>query len=239
MADDESVAEGIDTVAATRGAGTWGEVISVEETNYPVEVLGLLPPDAPEAKASVSFTYGMSGGGGLKLDVGIASFGISAKYSIDDSLKIVGKAGEASVASLLIPVEVTTQQFRPEGAAEWFEAKRYRLVRLSAARPSLGGLTNIVSPADLLKRKDASPITIGGGTAPTIKESSAELELNVEASLKLPLAVDPTGKPTDTATLSATLSGTVSAESSCEIPANLTYNLYWLRWLAGACYVRA
>jgi hypothetical protein len=238
MLDEATADEGLDTTLETRTSGKWGEVLSVDERSHPVEALGLLPPDAPLAKATVAFTYGVSGGGGLKLDVGIASFGVSASYGVKDGLEIEGVPGEARIESLLVPLEVTTQLFQPDGASEWFQRKRYRLIRLDATRPWLGARTNVVPAEELLKRRDSAPIPIGGGNAPTTKNSSMELEVKVELAFKLPLAHGADGAVTDTATLSASLSGKVAAESSCEIPANMGYDLYWLHWLAGACYVK-
>lgn len=231
---DPSVLERRDALEDVQERGEWGEIVAIERITRPFEVLGLLAPDAPDASATAGFGYAAGGKSGFELSVGIATFGMSVSYAIEDAVEIPGEGGAASVGTLHIPLNRVTQRFRPSGSTEWFERYRYELVMLDPIHNNIG-FTAATVPADqILARRDPPPVTVGG-SAPTNRSTKRQVDVEVSLEIALPLSAAEKGP---SLTLSASLSGSVSSELSYELPANATYELYWLNGLEGGCFVR-
>lgn len=230
---DVASARRLDGLEGGREPGEWGEIVEVKRITQPIDVVGLLAPDGPEAKATAGFTYAAKSGAGVELSLGIATLGVKVSYALEDGLEIPGEDGSASVGTLLLPVERITQRFRPEGSAEWFERWRYELVMLDPVYPNLGAAARSVPPEELLEKR-RHPGTQVGGSAPMNRSTSRSVE--VEVSLEIGLPLSDAAKP-PTMTLSASLTGSVSVELGYELPANAGHELFWLERMAGGCFI--
>jgi len=222
--------------AVVHDRGQWGDIVSVERVYSTLPVLGLAAPDAAGAKATATFTFSVKGSAGLKLSLGIATFGATATYTLEEGLELEGTSGQSTIASFLLPVNRVTQLYLPDDASEWFERQRYELVMIDPVAPNIGARADAVAKDDVLSRKHPPRTQIGGGSAPVSQKVSTTRELEITAEIALPLSSVEDGP---SLTLSASVSGSVAIEVAYELPANVSYQQYWLAPIAGACFVPA